>query len=262
MSTSIIPAGWRGPVEVEPISLQGAKRILKAEFTSAVGHAATAELLTGLFGLEVTHNRVSVSVRPGDEFVAFQLLRRPPEGIVLDLESLQEIGYELRLIKFAETEYIETAAQAKRVLRDALCEITGVMDSPEGAEERAECLQVLAGAIESLAYKAYYIIDQDETPDECALVESLKDEAQAILDAPRCDCGAEPCEFENCDSQAEGWICHSCCAEAYGACGVKCPECGERVVPTLPVDYADRRLRSSCGPETTGHCGACGARWD
>lgn len=210
MSTSIIPAGWRGPVEVEPISLQGAKRILKAEFTSAVGHAATAELLTGLFGLEVTHNRVSVSVRPGDEFVAFQLLRRPPEG----------------------------------------------------AEERAECLQVLAGAIESLAYKGYHIIDQDETPDECALVESLKDEAQAILDAPRCDCGAEPCEFENCDSQAEGWICHSCCAEAYGACGVKCPECGERVVPTLPVDYADRRLRSSCGPETTGHCGACGARWD
>ena len=260
-STSILPAGWRGPIEVETISIWEAKRLLKTGFTSAVGHTATAELLSELLILPIKQNRITISVHPGDDLIAFQLLQRPPEGAILSLETLQDLGFELRLIKFVGTEYIETAAQAKRVLRDALCEITGAMDAPEGAEERAECLRVLAGAIESLAYKAYYIIDQDETPDECGLAESLKGEARAILDAPRCACGAKACEFVNCDGQEPDPVCQSRCAQHW-ACQILCPECGERVAPRLPLDYIERRTRSSCGPETTGHCGACGAKWD
>ncbi len=181
MSTSIIPAGWRGSVEVEPIGLARATRLLREGYTSAVGHAATAELLTGLFGLEVTHNRISVSVQPGDEFIAFQLLRRPPEGTVLGLELLQDIGFEIRLIKFEEREEILTAAQAWRVLKHAINEIMGAMDAPESETERAACLRVLAWAINSLAAYGHHIVEGDHEMGECALSQALKDEATLIL---------------------------------------------------------------------------------
>jgi len=264
MSTSIIPAGWRGPVGVEIITFWQAKRLLEKGYTSAVGHAATAELLTNLFNLEVTHNRISVSVQPGDEFIAFQLLRRPPEGVVLDLESLQEIGYELRLIKFSEIEVIETAEQARRVIKDALNEITGAVDAPEDTDEAVECVRFIADAIEDLDLKARHILEGVDYTEECGLADALREAAEDLITDPRCNCGVKACKQEACGFQMQDRepICTACCAEAWGPCPIQCPLCGERVIPTLPGDYVERRTRDACGPYTPGYCGDCGATWD
>jgi len=100
MSTSIVPAGYEGRVKVRDLTVNEARLILKRGFTSAVGHTATAEVLQELLGLEVRANRLTVTVRPGDRFVCFQLHKRPPEGAILDRDQLEAVGYSLRLMEF------------------------------------------------------------------------------------------------------------------------------------------------------------------
>jgi hypothetical protein len=62
--------------------------------TSAVGHAATAEAMTTLLGLEIQANRITVRPRKGDTFLCFKLKQRPPEGAILDLAQLEALGFE------------------------------------------------------------------------------------------------------------------------------------------------------------------------
>ena len=94
MSTTVIPSGAYGRWEVRPITAEGAVEMVNGCFTSAVGHDSTAQIMSELLGTEVPMNRLSVEPTAGDSFLCFKLLRRPPEGAILNRSQLKELGYE------------------------------------------------------------------------------------------------------------------------------------------------------------------------
>ena len=85
-------------VRFTKISVDQAKDIIsKNQFVSAVGHEATAKLLSNLLGVEVPVSRREVFMEPGDKAIHFRLKARLPEGAVLGVEQLEKIGFELVL---------------------------------------------------------------------------------------------------------------------------------------------------------------------
>ena len=69
---------------------------------SAVGHAATAELLSLLLDHPVAVNRVEFRHAAGDVALVFKLRARPPEGTVLGRVELEAIGYDFGLLTRSE----------------------------------------------------------------------------------------------------------------------------------------------------------------
>ena len=93
-STTVIPSGAYGTWDVGPLSLEQARLLVGAmNFTSAVGHSSTAEVMTSLLEVEVPFNRLNLQPVDGDSFLCFKLDRRPPEGAILDRQTLESIGY-------------------------------------------------------------------------------------------------------------------------------------------------------------------------
>ena len=93
-----------GTFEFQKLTLKEARETV-AEFeasnrkiSSAIGHAATAELMTLLLKFPVPRNRIDFIQKPEDVALVFSLKKRAPEGIVLTREELEEIGYELGLL--------------------------------------------------------------------------------------------------------------------------------------------------------------------
>ncbi len=78
-----------------PLTPEEAGQRLAEGFTSAIGHAASAAVLSSLLGVEVPVSRASVSMQPGDQALVLRLLERLPEGQVLDVEQLATVSYEL-----------------------------------------------------------------------------------------------------------------------------------------------------------------------
>ena len=77
-----------------------AKEVSAAEVkfeTSAVGHKATADVLTTLLGREVAFNRTAVTLKRGDIVYVAQLqwpAGRPPEGsVVIDPKNLPPVRF-------------------------------------------------------------------------------------------------------------------------------------------------------------------------
>ena len=86
-------------ISAKQISIEEAKEILQKEkFVSAVGHKATADLLTWILGVEIPFNRIQITLEPGDKVLAFLLKKRLEEGKVIEtVEELDAIGYTLWL---------------------------------------------------------------------------------------------------------------------------------------------------------------------
>ncbi|MGB9806715.1 MAG: STIV orfB116 family protein [Thermoproteota archaeon] len=104
LNTLAVPLDWDiediYDVTMRRISVQKAKEIIaKKGFISAVEHEATAKLLTELLGVEVPVNRIQVKMTHGDKGIHFALKTRIPEGKVLTLDELKQIGYHLVLSK-------------------------------------------------------------------------------------------------------------------------------------------------------------------
>ena len=70
------------PVRFTKISLDKAKEILSSGFTSAIGHNDTAAVVSGLLGMNVPSNRISISLEKGkDTLIIAQIMGgRLPEG--------------------------------------------------------------------------------------------------------------------------------------------------------------------------------------
>ena len=83
------------------ISLQTAKNQLKKKkFISAIGHEATAKLLTSVLEITIPFNRQAITMDIGDEAIVFRLLHRMPEGkVIKTLEELEEIECEFGYLK-------------------------------------------------------------------------------------------------------------------------------------------------------------------
>lgn len=99
MNTSIVtlePTLNRAVISVKRISTEEAKFIVSAasNVVSAVGHEATAQLMSELLGRQIATNRVAVAFKAGDAALCFKLKRRIEEGRVLNLAELKAEEYE------------------------------------------------------------------------------------------------------------------------------------------------------------------------
>ena len=78
-----------------PLSLETARAMLHGQApTSAIGHQATAELLSELLERDIPTQRTAVRLQPGDSALVFRLTQRLPEGRVLSFDELSELPYE------------------------------------------------------------------------------------------------------------------------------------------------------------------------
>ncbi|MFZ8856649.1 MAG: STIV orfB116 family protein [Candidatus Caldarchaeales archaeon] len=106
LNTLVIPIDFeRFPkvtVKIRKASIEEVRQMLSRGFVSAIGHQATATLLSQLLGIEVPFNRVTVKAEPGDILIHFVLRERIPEGKILTLEELQRLPFD-----FAITEVLE-----------------------------------------------------------------------------------------------------------------------------------------------------------
>jgi len=101
LNTATLPLkeGKEYLITARQISMEEVKEMLEKEhFTSAVGHEATAKLLTNVLGIEVPYNRIQIALQPGDKVIAFLLKKRLEEGkVIKTVEELEQIGYTLWL---------------------------------------------------------------------------------------------------------------------------------------------------------------------
>lgn len=78
-----------------PLPLEQARRIAAAPFVSAIGHSASAALLSRLLERQVPVNRIAITMAPGDAALVLRLNERIPEGAVLDEAALAALPYEI-----------------------------------------------------------------------------------------------------------------------------------------------------------------------
>jgi len=78
-------------VKVTEVTVDDVKRILSSGFVSAVGHEATAKIISVQVGVQVPVNRVAIKLTSGDILVVYQLLTRLPEGKVLSEQEMMQV---------------------------------------------------------------------------------------------------------------------------------------------------------------------------
>ena len=85
-------------LRVREVGLEEVKELLSGSFTSAVGHQATADLLTKLLQIQIPFNRVPISLNPSDILIVFQLLTRLEEGKILTKEELAKLQFKFLIV--------------------------------------------------------------------------------------------------------------------------------------------------------------------
>jgi hypothetical protein len=89
-----------GTFEFEQITLRQAIELVKEnESQSAIGHTATAEVLSNLLEIEVETNRIEYVQKIGEVALIFKLKARIPEGKILNQSEIEEIGYEFGILR-------------------------------------------------------------------------------------------------------------------------------------------------------------------
>lgn len=81
-----------------PLAIEDAKKILAQGFESAIGHQATADVLSVLFNMPIEVKRQAISMNEGDKAVIFRLLTRIDEGAVLSQQELSKLPFELSIL--------------------------------------------------------------------------------------------------------------------------------------------------------------------
>jgi uncharacterized protein YbcI len=92
---------------VEELDTESVRKIVRTfsergELVSAVGHEATASLLSWILGEDVAYNRVPIKLANGDAVIVFQLLTRLEEGKVLTEAELWNLKYKFYLVRVVE----------------------------------------------------------------------------------------------------------------------------------------------------------------
>lgn len=90
-------ATTNGLYEVSDIDTHMARTLLKQYgFISAIGHEATATIMSELLEQPIKMNRIQFYQQVGQIAIVFKLDERPSEGIVLNREEVERIGYCLK----------------------------------------------------------------------------------------------------------------------------------------------------------------------
>ncbi|HSK74224.1 MAG TPA: DUF1874 domain-containing protein [Pyrinomonadaceae bacterium] len=89
-----------GKFEFKPLSINEARQIIREAETveSAVGHAATAEIMAELLDYKIEANRIEFYQKIDEAVLIFKLKKRVGEGKVLNREEIEKIGYEFGLL--------------------------------------------------------------------------------------------------------------------------------------------------------------------
>jgi len=86
-------------VRIKNLELEKVKEILSRGFISAVGHKATADVITQMVGIDIPTNRVEIKLTTSDKLVVFQILTRLPEGVILSKEEVDKIPHKWYLVE-------------------------------------------------------------------------------------------------------------------------------------------------------------------
>lgn len=83
-----------GEYSCRTISLEEARELVQSApgIISAVGHEATAEILTDLLEIEIGLNRINFHQKTGQQALIFKLNSRPPEGVILSGRKLKSLA--------------------------------------------------------------------------------------------------------------------------------------------------------------------------
>jgi hypothetical protein len=93
-----ILTGGQGLYSYGPITVQEAREKISSGFESAIGHKATAEVLSTLLETEVPANRIQYKQEIGRQAIVFSLNKRIEEGRILSVQEIEEIGYTFNLL--------------------------------------------------------------------------------------------------------------------------------------------------------------------
>jgi len=90
------PGRW----ELNNISAAQAAALVAAQgYRSAIGHAATAQLLSQILGIECPVDRHACQLAPGEQAIVLRLAQRLDEGVVLGApRDIEALGYKLALL--------------------------------------------------------------------------------------------------------------------------------------------------------------------
>lgn len=92
-----------GLYRISDIDKETAKKYIKKYgFISAIGHKATAEIMSDMLGIDIPMNRIQFYQEVGQIVIVFKLNERPPEGEVLDRKELESTGYCLKIMERLE----------------------------------------------------------------------------------------------------------------------------------------------------------------
>ena len=78
-------------IRVTEVTVDDVKRVVAQGFVSAIGHDATAKIISTQLGVQVPVNRVAIQLKPGDLLLVFQLLARLPEGKILSVDEMKQM---------------------------------------------------------------------------------------------------------------------------------------------------------------------------
>ena len=100
----------------QKIDLGTAKKVCSMfeEHTSALGHQGAVDAFNalGFFDGQVSLNRVPATMKRGDVAIALKVIGRLPEGKVLTLQELEEIGFEFYFIRMIANDHNELESDA------------------------------------------------------------------------------------------------------------------------------------------------------
>lgn len=96
-------ATTNGVYSIDDIDVDTAKKYIEEKgFVSAIGHKATAEIMSTIFGQDIPMNRVQFEQQVGQEAIILKLNIRPEEGKILTRSEMERIGYSLKIMKRLE----------------------------------------------------------------------------------------------------------------------------------------------------------------
>jgi len=81
-----------------PLPADEVKALARNGFVSAIGHPASASILSEILEQEVPLNRIRIVMQAGDLALVLRLLQRLPEGKILSHQELKQIPFEIGLL--------------------------------------------------------------------------------------------------------------------------------------------------------------------
>jgi Domain of unknown function (DUF1874) len=78
---------------------EAASLVKTTGFESFVGHQSAADILSTLLGVEVPFSREPFDHGVGRIALCLKLRGRAPEGVILDREQVEQVGYDLFLLQ-------------------------------------------------------------------------------------------------------------------------------------------------------------------